>query len=55
MERAKDTHMYVVRDYENIVGYSSIAAYWSSKTKSILLTIFLLPEYQNKGVERKIN
>lgn len=36
------------------IGNGSIAAYWGSKTDSILLTIFLLPEYQNKGVERKI-
>lgn len=53
-ERAKGAHMYVVCDNENIVGCGSIAGFWGSKTESILLTIFVLPEYQNKGIGRKI-
>ncbi|SEW31940.1 GNAT family N-acetyltransferase [[Clostridium] fimetarium] len=53
-ERAKDANMYVVCDNENVVGCGSITGYWGSKTESILLTIFVLPEYQNKGVGRKI-
>lgn len=53
-ERAKGAHMYVVCDNEKIVGCGAITDYWGSKTESILLTIFVLPEYQNKGVGRKI-
>jgi GNAT superfamily N-acetyltransferase len=53
-ERAKGAHMYVACDNEKIVGCGSITGYWGSKTESILLTIFVLPEYQNKGVGRKI-
>lgn len=53
-ERANVTHMYVACDNKQIVGCGSIAGYWGSKTESILLTIFVLPEYQNKGVGRKI-
>ena len=53
-ERAKDGHMYVVCDDSRIVGCGAIAGYWGSITESILLTIFVLPEYQGKGVGKRI-
>ena len=53
-ERAKKGHMYVVCDKDRIVGCGAIAGYWGSKTESILLTIFVLPEYQGKGIGCKI-
>jgi hypothetical protein len=52
--RAECSHMYVVCDNEEIVGVGAIAPYYDSKTESILLTIFLLPEYEGKGIGRKI-
>ena len=54
MERAKTSHMYVVCDENKIVGCGAIAGYWGSTTESILLTIFVLPEYQCKGIGRLI-
>ena len=54
IERAKEGHMYVVCDKERIVGCGAIAGYWGSQTESILLTIFVLPEYQGKGIGSKI-
>ncbi len=54
IERAKQGHMYVVCDELRIVGCGAIADYWGSKTESILLTIFVLPEYQGKGIGRQI-
>lgn len=54
MERAKTGHMYVVCDEKRIVGCGSIAGYWGSTTESILLTIFVLPEYQGQGIGRQI-
>ena len=51
---AKERHMYVVCDGDRIIGTGGIAGYWGSLTESILLTIFVLPEYQGKGVGRKI-
>lgn len=54
IERAQTSHMYVVCDKERIVGCGAIAGYWGSTTESILLTIFVLPEYQGKGVGRHI-
>ncbi|MBD5521722.1 MAG: GNAT family N-acetyltransferase [Lachnospiraceae bacterium] len=46
--------MYVVCDNSRIVGCGAIAAYWGSKTESILLTIFVLPEYQGRGIGKLI-
>ena len=54
IERAKQSHMYVVCDKERIVGCGAIAGYWGSITESILLTIFVLPEYQGKGIGKLI-
>ena len=54
IERAKEGHMYVVCDDSQIIGCGTVAGYWGSTTESILLTIFVLPEYQGKGIGRKI-
>ena len=54
IERAKWGHMYVACDKTRIVGCGAIAGYWGSTTESILLTIFVLPEYQGKGIGRQI-
>ena len=53
-ERAKSGHMYVVCDGSQIIGCGAIAEYWGSTTESILLTIFVLPEYQGNGVGKQI-
>jgi len=37
-----------------VIGTGTIAGYWGSETESILLTIFILPEYQGKGLGRKL-
>lgn len=54
MERAKQGHMYVVCDNSKIVGCGAIAGYWGSITESILLTIFVLPEYQGREIGKRI-
>ena len=54
IERAKSGHMYVVCDGAKIIGCGAIAGYWGSLTESILLTIFVLPEYQGRGIGRRI-
>ena len=50
IDRAASGHMYIVCDQEKIVGCGAIAGYWGSTTESILLTIFVLPEYQGRGI-----
>lgn len=54
IERAEHGHMYVVCNSSQIIGCGAIAGYWGSTTESILLTIFVLPEYQGKGIGRLI-
>lgn len=54
IERAKEGHMYVVCDGSKLIGCGAIAGYWGSVTESILLTIFVLPEYQGRGVGRQL-
>ena len=47
-------HIYVLCDGERIVGTGSIGPYWGSTTESSLFTIFVLPEYQGRGLGRLI-
>ncbi|MBP3792951.1 MAG: GNAT family N-acetyltransferase [Ruminococcus sp.] len=54
LERAEHGHFYVACDGERLIGCGCIAPYWGSAVESILLTIFVLPEYQGNGVGRKI-
>lgn len=52
--RASWTHFYVVCKAEKIIGCGAIGPYWGSETESSLFTIFVLPEYQGRGIGRKI-
>ncbi len=51
---ASYAHMYVFEWNGKIVGTGSISSFWGSKIESILLTIFVLPEFHGKGIGRKI-
>ena len=51
---ANYAHMYVFKWNGKIVGTGSISSFWGSKTESILLTIFVLPELHGNGIGRKI-
>lgn len=51
---ASYAHMYVACDGETVVGAGSISSFWGSKTESILLTIFVLPEYHGQGIGRSL-
>ena len=54
LERASWTHFYVAEDEGNIVGCGAIGPFWGKEDESGLFTIFVLPEYQGKGVGRAI-
>ena len=54
IERASWTHFYVAQDEGRIVGCGAIGPYWGKEDESSLFTIFVLPEYQGKGVGRLI-
>ena len=51
---ASSAHTYVACDGDIVIGTGSITGYWSSETESVLLTIFVLPEYQRKGIGSRI-
>ena len=51
---ASYAHMYVFEFDGKIIGTGSISSFWGSETESILLSIFVLPEFHGKSVGRKI-
>ncbi len=54
VERSKWSHFYVACIDNIIVGCGAIGPYWGKEDESSLFTIFVLPEYQGKGIGRKI-
>ena len=48
--QANSAHTYVALADDKVIGTGSISSYWGSKIESILLTIYVLPEYIGKGV-----
>ena len=54
IKRASWTHFYVVCYRDTIVGCGAIGSYWGKEDESSLFTIFVLPEYQGRGIGRKI-
>lgn len=54
IERASWTHFYVVQQQKKIIGCGAIGPYWGKEDECSLFTIFVLPEYQGKGIGRAI-
>lgn len=54
IERSIWTNLYVVCSDNKIIGCGAIGPYWDREDESSLFTIFVLPEYQDKGIGRKI-
>ena len=52
--RASGQHFYVAEEDNRIIGCGSIGSYWGKEDESSLFTIFVLPDYQGKGIGRKI-
>lgn len=52
--RASWTHFYVALDENRIIGCGAIGPYWGKEDESSFFTIFVLPEYQGRGVGRRI-
>lgn len=47
---AEYAHIYVFWNEGKVVGVGSISSFWGSPTESILLTIFVLPEFHGQGI-----
>lgn len=54
LSRAKEAHFYVAAYGNKIIGCGGITGYWGSVEESYLLSVFVLPEYQARGVGRRI-
>ncbi len=54
IQRAGWMHFYVVCDNDTVIGCGAIGSYWGKLDESSLFNIFVLPEYQGKGIGRKI-
>lgn len=54
IQRASWTNFYVVCEQDKIIGCGAIGSYWGKEDESSLFNIFVLPQYQGKGVGRKI-
>lgn len=52
--RAGEAHFYVACSGNTVIGCGGITGYWGSTGESYLTSIFVLPDYQGKGVGRKI-
>lgn len=53
-EQAKTGHFYAAFDGEKMIGCGGITEYRGSTSESYLMSIFVLPEYQGRGVGRRI-
>ena len=54
MKRATLTHFYVAIINNSIVGCGAIGPYWGREDESSLFTIFVLPEFHNRGIGKRI-
>ena len=53
-ERARRMRFYVLKDGKKIVGCGGIGPYWDSTDEAWIFTVAVAPEYQGKGLGRKI-
>ena len=54
LKRASRTHFYVVEENSVITGCGAIGPCWDKEDECSLFTIFVLPEYQGRGIGRLI-
>ena len=53
-ERAADSHFYIACDRERIIGCGGITGYRGSTSESYLISVFVRPEYQGRGIGKRI-
>ena len=54
LDQAENEHLYVLLDGERIAGCGGIAPYMGRGSESILVTVFVLPQYQGAGAGRRV-
>lgn len=54
IERAKDSHFYVLCDGGRIIGCGGITGYRGGTTESFVFSVFVHPDYQGRGLGKMI-
>lgn len=54
LRRAGESHMYVAQEKGAVVGCGAISGCHGSETESCIMTLFVLPGCQGRGVGRKL-
>ena len=54
LNRAEQTHFYVVCADDRIVGCGAVGPFWGRTDESSFFTVFVLPDHQGRGIGRKI-
>lgn len=54
LKKAERTHLYVAEEEGRIIGSGAIGLYQDRPDESCMYTIYVDPEYQGKGIGRKI-
>lgn len=50
IQQATHAHTYIAEDDHQVIGTGTICPYWGSQTESILLSLFVLPEFHGQGI-----
>ncbi len=53
-KRITSGRFYVAIENNQIIGCGCIKEYWENKDESVILTVFVAPEFQNKGIGKRI-
>ena len=54
LRRAAEQHFYVAEEHGAIIGCGAVGPYWGREDESSLFTIFVHPDWQGRGIGRKI-
>lgn len=54
IKRSEAFHTYVIEDNKKIIAVGSVGPYWNSLCESSFFNIYVLPEYQGKGIGKLI-
>lgn len=47
-------YVFIDKNCDEIIGYGAIGPYWDKKDESSLFNIFIRPDYQGRGIGRKL-
>ncbi len=54
VQRSRQAHMYIACEGDTVLGCGAIQGYYGSRTESVLLTIYVLPDWHGRGIGRAI-